>query len=181
MSHHHAPGDASFSVEGVTARHSTTGGLSSLRVGIAVSRFNARITQALYAGAVEVLLDRGVSAENIIAVQVNGALELPVAIASLIDGPEVDCAVAIGCVIRGDTSHYDHVCSTTIDGLMSVQLESRIPIGIGVVTCENASQAAERSIVPASSGRNMGADAARAALDLGCTIQLINGGLDSVD
>lgn len=168
MVHQHVPGEASFEHAGVAAARAdiSAGGA---RVGVVVARFNQRITSALYAGAVQVLLDAGVDATHIMAVQVPGAVELPLAARELATAARCDAVVALGCVIRGDTAHFDYVCQAATDGCLRVQLDTGVPIGFGVITCDTAEQALARASDPGAQdaqSHNVGADAARAALEM---------------
>lgn len=168
MSHEHAPGRAGseqslWRHEGVAARKFEHSGPGA-RFAIAVSRFNGAVTDSLFEGAVRTLLEAGVPADHIAAVQVPGAVELPMACQALARSRHYAGIVALGCVIRGETSHYDYVCSSATDGIRHVQLSTGIPIGYGVLTCETADQAFARA--QRSGGRNAGADAASAVLEM---------------
>lgn len=172
--HEHAPGLASFSHRGVEAVRGPEGGVGS-RFAIVVSRFNGAITSRLFEGAVDVLLEAGVAPNHIAAVQVPGAMELPMAASELGDTRHYHGIVAVGCVIRGDTPHFDFVCRAATDGLLQAQLTHEVPIGFGLVTVENADQARERS-APSGEGRNVGADAARAVLEMAGLTRVVRGG-----
>jgi 6,7-dimethyl-8-ribityllumazine synthase len=165
MADEHAPGSASFSVSGVDALRGQLDG-SSLRVGVVVSRFNSAITGRLYDGAVAEFIAAGVSPANIVAWQVPGAVELPLAAASLAAAGDFDALVVLGCVIRGETAHFDFVCRAATDGVLRVQLDNRVPVGFGVLTCETAAQAQARAGDTTRGERNAGAEAAQAALEL---------------
>lgn len=140
---------------------SATGG----RWAIVVARFNGSITGALFAGAVDALLDAGARAEHVRAVSVPGAVELPLAARELAHTSHFAGIVALGCVIRGETAHFDYVCSAATDGIMRVQLDHAVPVGFGLVTCDTVDQARARARVDPG-GHNVGADAARAAIEL---------------
>lgn len=158
------PGSGEFAHAGVTARRGPVA--PHHRYGIVVARFNAGITERLYAGAVQALLDAGVSANHIHSVQVPGAVEIPIAVRALIEKEGCEAVVALGCVIRGETAHFDYVCRTANDGCLRVSLDHHVPVGFGVLTVENVEQAEARSAVPGSSGHNVGADAANAVLEV---------------
>ena len=128
------------------------------RVLILEARFYEDIADQLVAGAVAALEEAGASHERI---AVPGCFELPAALAMAIAGGRHDGFVALGCVIRGETSHYDHVCNECARGLGALSVRHRIALGFGVVTAENRAQAWERAAVDR---RNKGADAARACL-----------------
>lgn len=136
-----------------------------------MARFNGAITDALFDGAVQVLRAAGARSEHIRAVSVPGAVELPLAARELADTSHYAGIVALGCVIRGETAHFDYVCSATTDGIMSVQLELGVPIGFGLVTCDTVAQAQARSgRLPGE--HNVGRDAARAALELAGLVRI---------
>lgn len=169
VSHEHAPGggDASFERSGVRAMRGEQSAAGS-RFAIVVARFNQRITDALYAAAVDVLLAAGANAEHLVAVQVPGAVEIPLAARELALTRHYGAIVALGCVIRGETSHYDYVCSAVTDGCLRVQLDTGVPVAFGVITADTVEQAVARSASARGSGgeHNVGADAAHAALEM---------------
>ena len=115
MADEHAPGPGTFSRGGVTAVREEHQAPAGVRFGIAVARFNSKITDALFSGAVDVLLAAGVASERIRAVQVPGAVELPLAARSLVEA-DCDALVVLGCVIRGETAHFDYVCKAATEG-----------------------------------------------------------------
>ena len=122
------------------------------------ARFYEDIADQLVAGAAGALDDAGVSHERI---SVPGAFELPAALAMAISTGRFDGFVALGCVIRGETSHYDHVCGECARGLAVLAEGHRIALGFGVITAETRAQAWERAAVEQ---RNKGAGAAQACL-----------------
>ena len=128
------------------------------RVLILEARFYEDIADQLVAGAVGALAAAGASHERI---SVPGAFELPAALAMAIDSGRYDGFIALGCVIRGETSHYEHVCGECARGLAMLAERHRIALGFGVVTAENREQAWERA---ATDRKNKGADAAQACL-----------------
>jgi 6,7-dimethyl-8-ribityllumazine synthase len=136
---------------------------SEIKVGIIVARFNEIITSKLAQGAKSLLLRRGINPLNIFEVEVPGSFELPLASQMLIDQKNVHGVIALGAVIRGNTSHYDYVCSGTTSGLMTVQLSRSTPISFGVLTCETMEQAIDRA-----GGKlgNKGSECADALLDM---------------
>lgn len=133
------------------------------RIGIVASRFNDFITSRLAQGAVDTLTRHGVSQENIHTVWVPGAFEIPLAAARLAATGQVDAIICVGAVIRGSTSHYDHVCAEVSKGVASVGLTHNLPVIFGVVTTDTIEQAIERAGTKAG---NKGADAALAALEM---------------
>ncbi|MDE0388565.1 MAG: 6,7-dimethyl-8-ribityllumazine synthase [Rhodospirillales bacterium] len=128
------------------------------RVLILEARFYEDIADQLVAGAVAALDEAGADHERI---SVPGAFELPAALAMAVDSGRYDGFVALGCVIRGETSHYEHVCGECARGLATLAERHRIALGFGVVTAENREQAWERASVDR---KNKGADAAQACL-----------------
>ncbi|MEM7661742.1 MAG: 6,7-dimethyl-8-ribityllumazine synthase [Pseudomonadota bacterium] len=132
--------------------------MSKPRVLIATSRYYEHITLELEAGANEVLEAAEAVTETVI---VPGALEVPGIIAMAADSAKYDGYVALGCVIRGETSHYDYVCGESARGLMDLTVERRLAIGNGILTVENEEQALARAD---RKRKNKGADAANACL-----------------
>ncbi len=133
------------------------------RFGVVAARFNGAIVERLVAGAVDALRRHGVAAEDILLVRVPGALEIPLALEELASAGEVDGLVALGAVIRGETSHYDYVCAQASAGIARVGADHRLPVGFGLLTCETTAQAAERA---GGKAGNKGAEAAVAALEM---------------
>lgn len=130
------------------------------RVLIATSRYYEKIALELESGAIEVLTKEKSSYDTII---VPGAFEIPGVIAMAADSGKFDGAVALGCVIRGETSHYDHICTESARGLMELIVHRRQAIGLGILTCENHEQAWVRAD---RKQKNKGADAANACLKM---------------
>lgn len=136
---------------------------SGLRVGIVVSRFNRAVTARLLGGAREALCECGVSEDDIDVVSVPGALEIPVVARGMIGRGGVDAVVALGCVIRGETTHYEVVSAGATDGISRVAAETGVPVTNGILTTENLAQANAR----AGGGRgNAGRGAALAAVEV---------------
>ena len=117
---------------------------SDFRVSIAVSQFNSDITGQLLDSALDALEQYSVPSSNIKVVEVSGSIELPVILQSLAQTKKYDCLIALGAVIRGETTHYDYVCKIVSEGILRVQLDHSIPIGFGILTCENEAQARAR-------------------------------------
>ena len=132
---------------------------AALRVGIAMSRFSPEIGEGLLSGCLDELQRLGVKAENILLVTVPGALELPLALQRLTQSANVDALVALGCVIRGETYHFEIVSNESARGISDVQLTTGIPIANAVLTTENDDQALARMV-------EKGGDAARAAIEM---------------
>lgn len=135
---------------------------SGLRVGLIKARWNAEVVDRLAAGARRGLEGYGV--ETIEELTVPGAFELPFAAKQLAMSGQVDAIVVVGAVIRGETTHYEMVAGECGRGIMTVQLETGIPIGMGVLTVENDAQANARS--EDAGGHNVGEEAATVAVEL---------------
>lgn len=131
------------------------------KVGVVTSRFNQEITQALLAEAKSELLKAGVKSEDCKFVSVAGAMEIPFALKKLALSEKFDCLVAIGCVIKGETPHFDYVCKMAQEGVLKVSLDHAIPVGFGVITVNTLEQARARL--------HVGGEAALAALELAVT------------
>jgi 6,7-dimethyl-8-ribityllumazine synthase len=123
------------------------GGLSAagLHFGIVVSEFNSFVTDRLLAGALEAFQAAGASEDQLEIVNVPGAFELPIAAKTLASTRRFDSLICIGCVLRGETSHYDYVCSETARGIQLAQLDTGVPIGFCVLTCDTREQALARA------------------------------------
>ncbi len=134
-----------------------------LRFGIAAARFNDFIVERLVAGAVETLQKHGAEAADITLVRVPGAFELPVALNKMAASRKYDGLVALGCVIRGATPHFDYVCAGASHGIGEVALAHEIPIGFGLLTVDTIDQAVERA---GSKAGNKGSDAALTAIEM---------------
>jgi len=151
------------------------------RVAIVAARFNAEITDALMAGALQKLAASGVDEQNIEVARVAGAFELPLACLKAAQSKRYDAVVALGCVIRGETPHFDFVAGEAARGCMQSGLETGVPIVFGVLTTDTLAQARHRAdpslqssshptlegqqekITPAS---NKGAESAEVALEM---------------
>jgi 6,7-dimethyl-8-ribityllumazine synthase len=143
------------------------------KVAIVTAKFNSLVTDQLEAGAVACLVEYGAKAEEIVVAKVPGAVELPLAAKTLAATGKYEAVVALGCVIRGDTSHYDYVCSMAADGIREASLGTGVPVIFGVLTTENLEQALER----AEAGRgNKGREAALGALEMADLLEKIRGG-----
>jgi len=127
-------------------------------VGVVVSRFNGAVTSKLLEGALTELEEAGVAREAITIMPVPGAFELPIAAMALAKTRRYACIVALGCVIRGDTPHFDFVAGEAASGLQLAALETGVPVAFGVLTLEEAEQAEDRL--------EKGAEAARTGLEM---------------
>ena len=134
------------------------------RVAIVVARFNSFINENLVDGALDVLKRQGlVPDEQITLVRVPGAVEIQLAVKKLAKSGKVDAIVALGCVIRGDTYHFELVANENSKGMAQVMLEYEIPVAFGVLTTDNVEQAIQRAGTKAG---NKGAEAALSALEM---------------
>ncbi len=133
-----------------------------LRFAVVVSRFNSFITERLLAAALDALERAGASGKQVEVVHVPGAFELPLAAKKLAAG-RADAVIAIGCVLRGETSHYDYVCSETARGLQLAQMDTGVPVIFCVLTCDTLEQAIDRAGLK---GGNKGFEAGLAAIEM---------------
>ncbi len=134
-----------------------------MKVAIVASRFNEIIVKKLLDGAVDGLVRHGVKEDNITAVWVPGAFEIPVIADKLASSGKYDAVIAVGAVIRGATSHYDYVCNEVSKGVAQVGLKNGIPVLFGIITTENIEQAIERA---GSKAGNKGYDCALSAVEM---------------
>jgi len=130
-----------------------------LRIGIVQARWNAAITDTLAQACLAELEAVGVSSRHIRHVTVPGALEIPVALMTMADSDEYDALIALGCIIRGETYHFELVANESGAGVTRVSLDHQIPIANAILTVENEAQALERA-------RDKGRDAARVAVEM---------------
>ena len=137
---------------------------TGLHFGIVVSRFNSFITERLLSAAADALGRAGADSENITVVHVPGAFELPLAAKKLAASGEYDALIAVGCVLRGETTHYDYVCSETSRGLQLAQMDTGVPVIFCVLTCDTLEQAIDRAGLK---GGNKGFEAGFAAIEMG--------------
>lgn len=144
----------------------SAGGLTAegLRFGILVSRFNSFITERLLAAALDVLERAGAANGNVDVVHVPGSFELPLASKKLAQTGKYDALIAIGCILRGETAHYDYVCSETSRGLQLAQMDTGVPVIFCVLTCDTLEQAIDRAGLK---GGNKGFEAGLAAIEMG--------------
>ncbi len=134
-----------------------------MKVGIVASRFNEVIVNKLLGGAIDGLVRHGVEKSNITAAWVPGAFEIPLIAKKMAKSGKYDAVIALGTVIRGQTSHYDYVCNEVSKGVAAVSLETEVPVMFGIVTTENLEQAIARA--GAHSG-NKGYDCALGAIEM---------------
>ena len=136
---------------------------SGLRFGIVVSRFNSFITDRLLTAAVDALQRAGADNNAVDVIHVPGAFELPLAAKKLAAAGRYNALIAIGCVLRGETTHYDYVCSETARGLHLAQMDTGLPIIFCVLTCDTLEQAIDRAGLK---GGNKGFEAGLAAIEM---------------
>ncbi len=136
---------------------------TGMKVGIIVSRFNENITSALRDGAVEALKEHGSSDTDITVIHVPGALEIPTMAAAMADSGNYDALVCLGCVIKGGTAHFDHVCRVAMDSIGTIAERGTIAIANGVLTVDTLEQALDR--VGGTHGHK-GAEAALTAVEI---------------
>lgn len=137
--------------------------LSRKKIGIVVASWNEEITEALYEGAVQSLLDSGVRKANIVRRNVPGSFELTVGALWLAERKDINAVICIGCVIQGDTPHFDYICQAVAYGITEVGIRTKKPVIFGVLTTLNKKQALERA-----GGKlgNKGEEAAITALEM---------------
>ena len=119
--------------------------LSKKKFAILVAEWNEDITEPLFEGAQEALLKLGVKKRNIVRKNVPGSFELPLAAQWMADKKDIDAVICLGCVIQGETPHFDYICQAVAHGIMKVNLKSNKPVAFGVLTTLNKKQALERA------------------------------------
>jgi 6,7-dimethyl-8-ribityllumazine synthase len=130
---------------------------------IVASRFNSFIVEPLVSGALDALARHGADMANVTLVRVPGAWEMPVAALKIAKGGGVDAVIALGCVIRGATPHFDYVAGEAAKGLAAVQIQTGVVVAFGVLTTDTIEQAIERAGTKAG---NKGWDAAVSAIEM---------------
>jgi len=150
------------------------GGLSAagLRIGVVASQFNSFITDRLLAGALDALQQAGATEEQIQVVRVPGSFELPIVAKKLAASGRFDSIICIGCVLRGETSHYDVVVSETARGIQLAQLDTGVPLIFCVLTCDTLEQAIDRAGLKSG---NKGYEAGLAAVEMAQLVRKIAG------
>ncbi len=118
---------------------------SDWSVGVVVAQFNSGITDRLLAGALARAAEYKVPADKVRVVKVAGSAEIPLALQHLAKSGQYQALLAIGCVIKGDTPHFDYVCKFAVDGILRVQLDHDMPVGFGILTCNNEAEAEARA------------------------------------
>jgi 6,7-dimethyl-8-ribityllumazine synthase len=148
------------------------GGLSAagLRIGVVASQFNSFITDRLLAGALDALQQAGAAEEQIQIVRVPGSFELPIVAKKLAASGQFDSIICVGCVLRGETSHYDVVVSETARGIQLAQLDTGVPLIFCVLTCDTLEQAIDRAGLKSG---NKGYEAGLAAVEMAQLVRKI--------
>lgn len=119
---------------------------ANFKIGIIVSKWNESVTNALKEGAVQTLLESGVPQNNLFVYDVPGSFELPSAAAMLLDAnDEINAVICLGCIIQGETRHFEFIAQATANGIAKVGIEYGVPVLFGVLTCDTAEQAEARS------------------------------------
>jgi 6,7-dimethyl-8-ribityllumazine synthase len=152
----HVPGEIDIP-DGVAVLEGSPSG-ADRTVGVVVSRFNGEISNRLLESALEALASAGVPEERITVMPVPGAFELPIGAMALAKTRRYSCVIALGCVVRGETAHFEYVAGEAASGLQLAGLETGVPVAFGVLTVDTTEQAEARV--------DKGGDAARAALEM---------------
>ena len=147
---------------------------SGMDFALVAARFYPDITGRLIEGAVQTLTARGADMDNIELIEVPGAFEIPAAVDLCIEAEQFDAVIALGCVLRGQTPHFEHIAGACARGVAQMAQRGIIPVTFGVLTCDSREQAERRSALlenwahPRDEGpdRNVGAEAAAAALEM---------------
>jgi len=142
-----------------------------LRFAIVVSQFNSFITDRLLTGALDALDRTGAVREQIEIFRVPGSFEIPLAAKKLAASGRFDSIICIGCILRGETSHYEYVCSETARGIQLAQLDTGVPMAFCVLTCDTLEQAIERAGLK---GGNKGYEAGLAAVEMAGLVQKLS-------
>jgi len=130
-----------YSETGIATQNTKT----PFKIGIAVSEWNQEVTASLAEGAIATLKKYGFTDSDIILKSVPGSFELPLAAEYLINYAQADAVICLGCVIQGETRHFDFICAGVAEGIMKVNLETGFPVSFGVLTTQNQQQALERA------------------------------------
>lgn len=134
-----------------------------IKIGIVVSRWNSVITERLYEGARQTLEQQGIEEDQVIAAYCPGSYEIPLTAQKLLEKNNIDGVITLGVVIRGDTPHFEYVCSAVNDGVAALNCEYGKPVTFGVLTTDTVQQALERAGIKSG---NKGGEAALALLEM---------------
>ncbi len=146
-----------------TTSHEGTLSAAGMKLGLVTSRFNTFITERLVEGATDCLVRHGADAASLEVVRVPGTWELPLAVKWMLESNRFDAIVALGCVIRGGTPHFEYVASEVTKGCAMLSLAAGVPVTLGVLTTESIEQAIERA---GTKHGNKGWEAALAAIEM---------------
>ncbi|MEM6362922.1 MAG: 6,7-dimethyl-8-ribityllumazine synthase [Planctomycetota bacterium] len=141
----------------------TEGAIGSGRIAIVVSRYNGSVCESMLTAAIESLIKAGIDPDRHVVIRVPGAWELCFAIEEVFKRPNIIAAIALGCVIRGETTHDEHINRAVSDSLMRQSIDRNRPIGFGLLTCNTLEQAIQRS---GGSVGNKGHEATDAVLEM---------------
>ncbi len=147
---------------------------AGLRIAVVAARWNSHVTLRLLDGVRRGLADAGVAPADVTECWVPGAFELPLAAKTWALSGRVDAVVCLGCVIRGETTHYESVAGECASGIQQAQLETGVPIAFGALTVENLDQALARSEGPG--GHNVGEDGAKVVVEMTGLVRRIRAG-----
>jgi len=155
------------------SRRSTQGSLNAAghRFGIVVSRFNAFITERLLQSAIDALRRTGAKDKDILIVRVPGSFEIPSASRALAKTGKVEAIICLGCLLRGETANYEHICAEVTRGVGQAAQETGVPHSWGVLTCDNLEQAIDRAGLKSG---NKGFEAALAAVEMAALAQQLS-------
>ncbi|HTZ47807.1 MAG TPA: 6,7-dimethyl-8-ribityllumazine synthase [Verrucomicrobiae bacterium] len=143
-----------------------------LRFGVVVSRFNSFITERLLQGSLDALERSGAESKSVDVAHVPGAFELPLGAKKMAQGGRYDAIIAIGCILRGETAHYDYVCSETARGLQLAQMDTGVPVMFCVLTCDTLEQAIDRAGLKSG---NKGFEAGLGAVEMAHLVRRLRG------
>jgi len=142
-----------------------------MSIAVVVSRFNQALTEKLLAGALEALGKCGIDSDSVDVVWVPGSFELPPAAKRLAESGRYDAIACLGCVLRGETPHFDYVAGQAATGIARVGLDTGVPIAFGVITADTLQQAVERA---GGSSGNKGFDAVMTAVGMANLMKMID-------
>lgn len=125
--------------------HTTVPSGKPYKFGIIVAAWNAEVTGALYSGAYDSLIKHGVAEDNILSVEVAGSYELIAGADVMLSNKQLDAVICLGCVIQGETKHFDFICTAVANGLANVGIKHTKPVIFGVLTTDNQQQALDRA------------------------------------
>ena len=147
----------------------------NINIGIIISRFNEPVTENLLKGALKALKSNGLGESNIEIFYVPGAFEIPAVMKKLcrqnLDKRKLDGLLTIGCVIKGETAHFEYICESVSDSINKISYDYEMPTGFCILTCYNPQQAHERSGIPPTAENNKGYEAGLTLLEM---INLMN-------